>query len=109
MTDTPVHCKKWLYSHKFLKKLDTFQDSPSPNVIILDLKLPGKSGLELLEEIKSDKKLKLIPIVILTTSDSEKDITKCYKLGCNSFIKKTDQCKRIRGKTGKCFLKYWGG
>jgi len=93
---------------KFLKKLIPFKDAPSPNIIILDLKLPGKSGLELLEEIKSDKKMKMIPIVILTTSDSERDISKCYKLGCNSFIKKPINAKEFTEKLG-VFFKYWGG
>lgn len=95
-------------AENFLKKLGKFRDAPTPNVIILDLKLPGKSGLELLEEIKADKKLKMIPIVVLTTSDSEKDITKCYKLGCNSFIKKPINAKEFEEKLGM-FFKYWGG
>lgn len=92
---------------KFLRKIDEFRDAPSPNVIILDLKLPGKSGLDLLEEIKSDKRLKMIPVVVLTTSDSEKDITRCYKYGCSSFIKKPINAKSFEEKLG-VFFKYWG-
>lgn len=93
---------------KFLKKLGPFKDAPAPNIIILDLKLPGKNGLELLEEIKSDNKMKMLPIVILTTSDSERDIAKCYKLGCNSFIRKPINAKEFTEKLG-VFFKYWGG
>lgn len=92
---------------KFLKKLDKYRTVPSPNIIILDLKLPDKSGIEVLEEIKSDKKLKKIPIVVLTTSDSEKDISMCYKFGCNSFIKKPVNAKAFEEKLG-VFFKYWG-
>ncbi len=92
---------------RFLKKLDEYHNVPTPNIIILDLKLPDKSGVEVLEEVKSDKRLKTIPVVVLTTSDSEKDITMCYKFGCNSFIKKPINAKAFEEKLG-VFFKYWG-
>lgn len=92
---------------RFLKKLDEHRGAPTPNIIVLDLKLPDKSGVEVLEEIKSDKRLKAIPIVVLTTSDSEKDIALCYKFGCNSFIKKPINAKAFEEKLG-VFFKYWG-
>ena len=91
----------------FLKKNNKYRDAPTPNIIILDLKLPDKNGIEVLEEVKTDKKLKMIPIVILTTSDSEKDITMCYKFGCNSFIKKPINAKTFEERLG-VFFKYWG-
>jgi len=63
--------------------------SPRPNIILLDLKLPKVSGLEVLEHIKSDEKLREIPVVILTASDEKKDIIGCYKCGAESYFTKS--------------------
>lgn len=61
---------------------------PTPGIILLDLNMPKKDGREALKEIKEDKNLKSIPIIILTTSKAEEDILKTYDLGVNSFITK---------------------
>jgi CheY-like chemotaxis protein len=63
-------------------------DCPRPGIILLDLNMPRKDGREALKEIKSDPKLKEIPIVVFTTSKAEEDIYRSYKLGVNSFITK---------------------
>lgn len=62
--------------------------SPLPGLILLDLNMPKKDGREALKEIKSDPRLRSIPIVILTTSKAEEDIFRAYDLGVNSFIVK---------------------
>ncbi|MFA3790659.1 response regulator [Aliiglaciecola sp. SL4] len=59
-----------------------------PSLILLDLNMPRKSGREALEEIKRDPKLKHIPVIIFTTSDSEIDIKECYFLGSNAYLTK---------------------
>ncbi len=64
------------------------ESSPRPGLILLDLNMPKKDGREALKEIKSDSKLRQIPIVVLTTSKSEEDIFRTYDLGVNSFITK---------------------
>lgn len=62
--------------------------SPRPGLILLDLNMPRKDGREALKEIKSHPDLKKIPIVVLTTSKTEEDICRSYKLGVNSYITK---------------------
>ncbi len=63
-------------------------DKPLPGLILLDLNMPKKDGREALKEIKSDPKLKKIPVVVLTTSSAEIDIVRTYDLGVNSFVTK---------------------
>ena len=65
-----------------------FKEAPRPDLILLDLNMPRKDGREALEEIKKDPDLRSIPVVILTTSDSETDIMRCYDLGGNAYIRK---------------------
>lgn len=72
----------------FLKKQGTFSDVPRPDLILLDLNLPKKDGREVLAEIKSDGDLKLIPVIVLTTSNAEMDIFKSYDLYANCYINK---------------------
>ncbi len=59
-----------------------------PNLVLLDLRLPKMSGIEVLKKIKSDERTKAIPVVVLTSSRQEPDIEKCYQLGANSYIVK---------------------
>ncbi|MBZ2165703.1 response regulator [Methanobacterium spitsbergense] len=73
---------------EFLNKEKKFDNAPTPDLILLDLNLPGKDGREVLEEIKKDNKLKSIPVVVLTTSKAEEDIIKSYDLHANSYITK---------------------
>jgi len=72
----------------FLYKKGKFKDVPRPDLIILDLNLPKKDGREVLKEIKEDKVLRRIPVVILTTSKAEEDILKTYELHANCYITK---------------------
>jgi CheY-like chemotaxis protein len=73
----------------YLRRRGKFADpkqSPRPGLILLDLNMPRKDGREALREIRNDPKLRAIPIVVLTTSKSEEDVTRAYHLGVNSYI-----------------------
>src|ERR1700687_4202983 len=64
------------------------RSNDSPAVLLLDLKLPKRDGLEVLQQIKSDEKLKMIPVVVLTSSHEEKDMIASYKLGGKAYVVK---------------------
>ena len=75
----------------FLRKTGKHVDAPRPDLILLDLNLPKMDGREVLAHIKDDESLRLIPTVILTTSDSEADIAKSYQLQANCYLSKPVQ------------------
>lgn len=72
----------------YLFKRGKYSESKRPDLIILDINLPRKSGFEVLDEIKTDVNLRTIPVVILTTSKQEEDIVRTYHLHANCFITK---------------------
>ena len=72
----------------FLRKESPFANAPHPDIILLDLNLPKMDGRQVLAEIKADPILRLIPVVVLTTSQSELDIVKSYSLHANCYITK---------------------
>src|ERR1700730_4535617 len=75
----------------FLRQEGAHVHAPRPDIILLDLNLPRMDGREVLAHIKEDDNLKTIPTVILTTSDSEADIVKCYQLQANFYLSKPVQ------------------
>jgi len=74
----------------YLLKKDGYQDSThhDPLLILLDLNLPVLDGYQVLKIIKNDERTKRIPVVMLTTTDNPKEVTKCYELGCNVYVTK---------------------
>jgi CheY-like chemotaxis protein len=72
----------------FLRKVDRYVNAPRPGLILLDLNLPRKDGRAVLAEIKADSDLSAIPVVVLTTSQSEQDILRAYGLHANCYITK---------------------
>jgi chemotaxis family two-component system response regulator Rcp1 len=73
---------------EYLRRKGRFQGAKRPDLILLDLNLPKKDGREVLAELKADDQLGLIPVVVLTTSKSEEDVLKSYKLHANCYITK---------------------
>jgi two-component system, chemotaxis family, response regulator Rcp1 len=72
----------------FLRKQGKHAAAPLPDLILLDLNLPKKNGREVLEDIKNDEALRHIPVVILTTSQAERDIAESYRLHANAYVTK---------------------
>jgi CheY-like chemotaxis protein len=72
----------------FLRRVSEYQDAPRPSLILLDINLPRLSGLEVLTELKSDRDLLAIPVVVLTTSGAQEDILRSYQLHANAYVTK---------------------
>jgi CheY-like chemotaxis protein len=73
---------------RFLRREGPYADAPRPDVVLLDLNLPKKDGRQVLQEMKADPALRTIPVVILTSSDAERDISGAYELQANCYITK---------------------
>ena len=73
---------------QFLRRAGPYADAPRPGLILLDVNLPRRSGLEVLAELKQDPDLLLIPVVMLTTSRAEEDILRSYSLHANAYVSK---------------------
>lgn len=93
LTDSKIKMKVHVVSDgvaamRFLRQEDEYKNKPRPDLILLDLNLPKMDGREVLKEIREDQHLTDLPVVVLTTSQSDEDILKMYKLHANCFISK---------------------
>lgn len=82
------HVKDGVEAMTFLRQQGEYAGMPLPDLILLDLNLPRKDGREVLAEIKEDPELRMIPVVILTTSQAERDLAETYGLHANAFVTK---------------------
>ena len=73
---------------RFLRQEGEYADKPRPDLILLDLNMPRKDGREVLADLKADDELKRIPVVVLTTSQSEDDVAAAYNLAANCYVAK---------------------
>jgi len=73
---------------QFLRREGPYVDAPRPDLILLDLNLPRFDGRQVLAEIKADPELRMIPVVVLTTSEAEEDILRSYTLHANAYVTK---------------------
>jgi CheY-like chemotaxis protein len=92
---------------KFLRHEGQYKDAPRPDIVLLDLKLPKKDGHEVLSEMKEDSGLRMIPVVVLTTSNAETDRMMAYKHHANSYLVKPLDLMRFREMVQELSL-YWG-
>jgi CheY-like chemotaxis protein len=72
----------------YLRQEGRFSDAVRPDLVLLDLNLPRRDGRQVLEEIKSDERLRQIPVVVLTTSQADEDILRSYELHANAYVTK---------------------
>jgi two-component system response regulator len=79
---------------------------PMPKVIFLDLKLPKIDGIEVLRRLRADARTRAVPVVVLTSSQEEKDISECYKLGVNSYVVKPVEFDKFYKAVGDLAI-YW--
>ena len=79
----------------FLRRQGAYRDAARPDIVLLDLNLPRKDGREVLAEMKADPELMRIPVVVLTTSESENDIMRCYELHANCYLTKPMELDRF--------------
>lgn len=93
---------------KYLRKEAPYEDAHEPSLILLDLNMPRKDGREVLSEMKADPVLRKIPVVILTTSEAEEDITKSYDLHANCYISKPVDLKQLI-KIVQSLEEFWFG
>ena len=73
---------------EYLNGEGAFAGKPTPDVVLLDLNLPKKNGIEVLEAMQSDESLRRIPVIVLTTSEAEEDIRAAYELNARAYVKK---------------------
>lgn len=90
----------------FLHRQGKYSKAARPDLILLDLNLPKKDGREVLKEIKSDKELKAIPVVVLTISKAEEDVIKSYNLHANCYITKPIDLNQF-AKVVKTIQDFW--
>jgi CheY-like chemotaxis protein len=115
-TDTFEECHLGLNLHiasdgeeamRFLRRTGEFGAMPRPALVLLDLNLPRRGGLEVLADLKADPDLRTIPVVVLTTSQAEQDILRSYQLHTNAYIVKpidADQFSEAVGQIDGFFL-----
>lgn len=89
-----------------LQYLHENKNTGLPSLILLDLNMPGKDGREALREIKSNDALQKIPVIVFTTSSSDRDKQNSYESGANCFVSKPDTFDKLVDITG-CILKLW--
>ena len=90
----------------YLRQEGKYKDAIMPGLLLLDINMPKKNGFEVLREIKADPALRHLPVVMLTTSQSETDVVKSYSEGACSYIMKPARFEEL-GKVVKQFALYW--
>lgn len=90
----------------YLRRRNGFENAPRPGLVLLDINMPKKNGLEVLEEMKSDPDLRSLPVVMLTVSNREEDVVRSYSNGACSYIRKPVDISQLH-EVAKGFSLYW--
>ena len=91
----------------YLRREGSYRDEPEPDLVFLDLHLPRKSGLEVLAEIKSNPRLMVTPVVVLSGSSNPKEIREAYELHASCYIRKPDDLRQFIDFAKSCY-EFWG-
>jgi CheY-like chemotaxis protein len=98
-TESEIHVvEDGIQAMAFLRQELPYANAPRPDLVLLDLNLPRKDGYKVLEEMKADPDLRRIPVIVLTTSTAEADISRCYESHANCYISKPvdfDEFERV--------------
>jgi chemotaxis family two-component system response regulator Rcp1 len=90
-----THVEDGVQAMEFVRREGDYAQAARPDLILLDLNLPRKDGREVLHELKTDPDLKLIPVVVLTTSEAEQDVLRSYELHANCYVTKPVNFERF--------------
>ncbi|MEB3826399.1 response regulator [Phormidium sp. CCY1219] len=101
-----VALKNGIEAMSYLRREGEYAGAQRPDLIMLDLNLPKKDGREVLAEIKTDPKLKRIPVVVLTTSKNQEDVCRSYDLHVNAYITKSGRLDRVFNVV-KMIAEFW--
>lgn len=91
---------------RYLQNIGPYAGTPNPDLILLDLNLPRMNGFEVLDAVKSDPKLRAIPILVLTTSEADEDVVRSYEAYANSYINKPNDFSEMR-EVVETIDKFW--
>ena len=83
---------------EYLFRQGAYRDAPRPGLILLDMKMPKVDGLRVLERVKQDPELKSIPVLMLTSTDDQREVNRCYALGANSYVVKPIQYEEFQAR-----------
>ena len=92
----------------YLRNEPGFEDVPRPHLVLLDLNLPRKDGVEVLQEMRGDPKLAPIPVIVLTSSSEARDVDACYAAGANAFVVKSVELDEFIDRIG-VIRAFWFG
>ena len=92
----------------YLRNESVFEDVPRPHLVLLDLNLPRKDGVEVLQEMRSDPELAPIPVIVLTSSSEARDVDACYAAGANAFVVKALELDDFIARMG-AIREFWLG
>ena len=90
----------------FLRHQEPYTQVSSPDLVLLDLNLPGKSGYEVLAELKQDAELRYIPVAVLTTTQNPQDIDRCYEMGASAYLVKPLELEQFLSLV-KIMVAFW--
>ena len=91
---------------QFLRRANSYANAAPPDLVLLDLNTPKKNGLEVLREVKADPRLKSIPVIVMTTSNSPSDVSEAYATGAACYLTKPEDFNNLKDFT-RSFFEFW--